>query len=921
MAIVYKALTRPTLLRGVPIAPFIISVFCLIILGLIITKWMWLLILVLYFLMRNMTARDEHVFSLMWVGWKALGKKSRLISRHVATRFFGARAISYTHYDNIDMREFLSNMKLNQRQPIEEFIPYSTHIHPHICKTRRTDYVATWELSGEAFQCQTIDVLEMLSQQFNKAIVSFSGESVTFYVHTIREKYTDCFDSVSGNKVADKVMSLYYHKMENTPFYRTRIFFTLCYIPFTREEKMERKAKGLSFQKKTQDEAIIRMNEIRETAEGILRHYRPKPLGLIEEGKKIFSTQLSFFNYLITGQWQKISVGNVPFYDVLGSAELYFSSDSGQINPFDRTRYFRCIEIKSLPGDIDTGVLDGLLFEHTEYVSTQSFTCLSKTEALEMIKSKEKGLRSAQDDAISEQVDLEVLRDMVTSANISVGKWHYTLMLYSDSVEQLVKDSNEVRATLTDLGMIVTLAKISLPAAFFSQLPGNYRWRPRCFPISSQNFADLTAFHSVYGGKRDRLPWGEAICTLDTQSRHAYYLNLHQSVLEEDDFNRHRLGNAKIIGTAGSGKTLLLTYMIYAMQKFSHPSTFSPQAKSKRLTTVFFDKDRGAEVAIRALGGEYYRIISGEPTEWNPFALPDTRRNRKFVKDLMRLIVTRRGQPISERQEYDLFQAVDDVMDMPQQQRRYGITQLLSYLNEPTTVEAQENGLRIRLKQWKQGGEFGWIFDNEFDSFDIHHVDNFGIDGTEFLDDSDTCSAIAFYLLYRVTSLLDGRRMVIIMDEFWKWLSNEAFTDFAYNMLKVIRKLNGVVIFATQSLDEVLNNKIAKAAMEVTETDIWLPNPDADYDDYVLKAKVDPAHFEVIKNLDTASRQFLVVKSALRRGDTKKFAALVSFDLVVLGNYLKVLSAGEPNLEIFDEIWQPRMKPEDWLDSYLEKAL
>lgn len=143
--------------------------------------------------MRNMTVRDEHAFTLMWVGWKALGKKSKLTSRHVANRFFGARAISHTHYDNIDIRDFLANMKLNQRQPIEEFIPYSTHIHPHICKTRRTDYVATWELSGEAFQCQTIDVLEMLSQQFNKALVSFSGESVTFYVHTIREKYTDFF--------------------------------------------------------------------------------------------------------------------------------------------------------------------------------------------------------------------------------------------------------------------------------------------------------------------------------------------------------------------------------------------------------------------------------------------------------------------------------------------------------------------------------------------------------------------------------------------------------------------------------------------------------------------------------------------------------------------------------------------------------
>lgn len=38
------------------------------------------------------------------------------------------------------------------------------------------------------------------------------------------------------------------------------------------------------------------MNEIRETVEGMLRHYRPVPLGLIEEGKKVYSSLLSFFN-------------------------------------------------------------------------------------------------------------------------------------------------------------------------------------------------------------------------------------------------------------------------------------------------------------------------------------------------------------------------------------------------------------------------------------------------------------------------------------------------------------------------------------------------------------------------------------------------------------------------------------------------
>ncbi|GFV90244.1 type IV secretion system protein virB4 [Trichonephila clavipes] len=166
----------------------------------------------------------------------------------------------------------------------------------------------------------------------------------------------------------------------------------------------------------------------------------------------------------------------------------------------------------------------------------------------------------------------------------------------------------------------------------------------------------------------------------------------------------------------------------------------------------------------------------------------------------MKLIVTRRGEVLTARQEIDLYQAVDDVMDLPRELRSYGITRVLETLNESTTVQAQENGLSIRLSQWKQGADFGWVFDNDEDSFDISHIDNFGIDGTEFLDDEDTRSPIAFYLLYRVTSLLDGRRLVLILDEFWKWLANDAFADFVYNKLKTIRKLNGIVIFANAIL-------------------------------------------------------------------------------------------------------------------------
>lgn len=313
---------------------------------------------------------------------------------------------------------------------------------------------------------------------------------------------------------------------------------------------------------------------------------------------------------------------------------------------------------------------------------------------------------------------------------------------------------------------------------------------------------------------------------------------------------------------------------------------------------------------------------SGEPTGWNPFRLKPNKRNINFVKKLMRVLCTRNGQTLFPRDELRLSQAVDAVMlGLPEEHRGFGITRLLENLTEPPTKEAQENGLRVRLSQWAQGGEYGWVFDNDLDTFDISECDNFGIDGTEFLDDADVCAPITFYLLYRVTSLLDGRRLIIFMDEFWKWLNDMALADFAFNMLKVIRKLNGLFIPGTQSPAEILTSPLAPAVVEQCSTQIFMANPKADRKDYVDGLKVAPEIFDIIKNLDPLSRQFVIIKSPLKKGDLRSFAALVTLDLSGLGVYTKVLSGSADNLEIFESLYRDGMKPAEWLPRYLELAL
>ena len=73
-------------------------------------------------------------------------------------------------------------------------------------------------------------------------------------------------------------------------------------------------------------------------------------------------------------------------------------------------------------------------------------------------------------------------------------------------------------------------------------------------------------------------------------------------------------------GQAGSGKTMLMTFLMTQLDKFRHTSTFLPTSvKRELITMVYLDKDYGAEACIRAMGGKYMLIRKVLPTGFNPF--------------------------------------------------------------------------------------------------------------------------------------------------------------------------------------------------------------------------------------------------------------------------------------------------------------
>ncbi len=83
-----------------------------------------------------------------------------------------------------------------------------------------------------------------------------------------------------------------------------------------------------------------------------------------------------------------------------------------------------------------------------------------------------------------------------------------------------------------------------------------------------------------------------------------------------------------------------------------------------------------------------------------------------------------------------------------------------------------------------------WCFDNEENTLDLNEYPNFGIDGTDFLENAECRGAFTELILHLIETqvMKDKRRTIIVMDEFWKYLADPVTAKYAFDKLKTIRK-------------------------------------------------------------------------------------------------------------------------------------
>ncbi len=769
-----------------------------------------------------------------------------------------------------------------------ERIPYTAHVAPTVVRTTFGDYLQVLRLGGANFESNDDEDLNNWHERLNVLWRNIGNSNVALWAQVIRRRA--CMAAISAQSAvqrsacdsfAGELHARYQNRLADETLMTNSVYLAVVFRPVPGlgaglASKLLSRAQHDASRLALAD-ALDACTKLSQTLAASLARYEPEVLGTYQSRDVWCSSLLEYLGLLINGEWQRCPLPSGPLNRALATTRLFFGTEAIEYRAPTTTRLGAMLGIKEYPTPSVVGMFNRLLSAPFAFVMTQSFTFLSKAAGQSLLQRQFNRMTNAGDFAVSQAAELKDALDALTSNEFVMGDHHFSLQILADVTEAgagiedaaRLKALNDqialARSLLADTGMLVAREDLALEAAFWAQLPGNFPIRPRKAPITSRNFAAMASFHNYPLGRAVDNYWGDALCVFVTRARSPYYFSLHASDPSEPDGGSQKdTGHTLICGPTGSGKTVFIGFLIAMLDR-------------QGVTQVVFDKDRGLEILVRASGGEYLPLQSGVPTGFNPLQLPVTAANVEFLKGWLTQLVA--GQDPSRphstvREAADLDQALRGTLALAPEVRR--LSRLVEFL-DPTDPE----GVYARLARWCEScrGTYAWVFDNPRDTVVSRLAGRsvIGFDVTEFLDHPLTRPPITLYLFHLVRSLLDGRRLVCWMDEFWRLLADPAFENFAKDGPKTWRKLNGVMCLATQSASDVLDSPISRTLVEQTPTKVFFPNAAADFKEYTQGFGLTEREFKLIKEqLEPGSRMFLIKqghRSVVCRLELKGFEA------------------------------------------------
>jgi type IV secretion system protein VirB4 len=776
------------------------------------------------------------------------------------------------------------------------YLPYVGHIGPRTMLLESGALLAMAHIQGMPFELADHAARNARLRLLNTLYRNLADDNVTIYMHLIR--HADLAPDKprqfrSGFGAA--LDAAYRQAVIGDRLYRNDYYISLVVSPRSAlgtkfgnfrsrfGRKFPEVADGLA--RELEDHWLVLANG--------LEAFQCRRLGVYERDGIMFSEIVEALRLIITIRPLAVPMVSGHSGDSLYTDRVICGRRGVEIRAPDRATYGTIFSLREYPARTRPGMLNTLLSAPFPLVLSQSFAFKTRAQAQDKLSLKSAQMVGAQDKAASQIAGLEEAADALASNEFVMGMHHLSLAVYGDTLAQVEDRAGRARGRLADSGAVVVEERLGLEAAFWSQLPGNVDWRTRPGAISSKNFAGLSSFDNFPAGQTTG-HWDRAIARFRTDGGTAY------------DYVPHVADVAMtiIFGPIGSGKTALLMFLL-AM--FEQSMVAQNRQSGMRGSVVFFDKDRGGELLVRASGGTYLELRRGEASGMAPLrGLQNTEADKDFLRGWIIGLIQSDGKgSLNPDNEKRLERAIARQLSMPVEMR--SIAALREYLGHSDPM-----GVGPRLEKWCRGNALGWAFDGDTDSVRIDEAIT-GFDMTQLLEHEEVCAPAGAYLLYRVTQILDGRRVVLSIDEFRFYLKNEQFAAVVDNLLLTVRKSNGAVFLALQMPEHILESPLGPSIVAQCQTKIMYPSPTADRAVYIDGLKCTEGEYRAVReDMLIGKRRFLLKR--------EQGSVICEFDLGEIRDYVAVLS-GRANTVRFAEKLRRELgdDPDRWLPTFMQR--
>ncbi|MBL3284644.1 Type IV secretion system protein VirB4 [Rickettsiales endosymbiont of Paramecium tredecaurelia] len=797
-------------------------------------------------------------------------------------QFFRTRTL----HDNISQKE---------KNP-KGFIPYLCHLDSNTLVTKSYELVQVIEVAGFSFETADDEDLEIRKNLRNSLLKSIVAGNISLYFHTIRKREQLHQSSmhmdpriVTSDNFLDQFFNQWQKRYANQSSFFNSLYASIVYKPNNQGvallEYWLKKLQSNVKDGKNEEIRELRDNiyEVSTRIFNTFRDYSPKLLGIEQEGSLYYSEILEFLAQIVNcGHSTPILVPRANIDEMLTNTRLFFGKKALEARAPTGRRFAGIISVMQYTPHTFPGIFDNLLRMPYEFIMTQSFKMINKTVAVNKMQLQQNRMIQAEDKAVSQIAEISQALDMATGGELGFGDHHISVLCVSQHPKELENVLSMMAVELSNCGMQPVRETVNLEASYWGQLPGNDKMLARISTINTLNMASFASMHNYPKGKAKRNHWGDYLTILDTTSGTSFYFNFHV----------RDVGHTLIIGPTGAGKTVLMNFLCAQAQKFK-PRMF------------LFDKDHGAEIFVRSLEGVYIVINPTEDCGFNPLKLPDTPENRSFLLEWLKLLVTTNDPNLSAEDVRLLDQMIEGNYRLNFADRK--LSNVVPFLGIANT-----GSLANRIGMWHGNGSHARLFDNPEDKIDLFAARNFGFEMSNLLKDPYALGPALSYIFHRINISLDGSNTMIVLDEAWALIDNPVFAPKIKDWLKVLRKLNTFVIFATQSVEDAAASSISDTLIQQTATQIFLPNLKAT-DVYRKAFMLSQREYDLIKTLDPSSRYFLVKQGVS--------AVIARIDLRGMDDIINVLSGRVETVLLLNRLRKEHGEhPQDWLRFFYAEA-